>query len=70
MDADGASQFSDLALLETEMMRIRDEAGHGLVVGSRAHMVDTPAVVQVLSSLSLRLESFAYGWKDAAFQIT
>ena len=46
-DADGASRFSDLAMLEEEMSLLREQKDHGLVVGSRAHMVNTPAVVQV-----------------------
>lgn len=45
VDADGASQFSDLELLwkaldETEV------DGHGVAVGSRAHLVGTDAVVK------------------------
>ena len=56
VDADGASHFPDLALLQAEMDRIEQDdslsKGFGLVVGSRAHLVQTEAVVKV--SLSYR----------------
>lgn len=45
-DADGASKFEDLAILETELKRIEKD-GLGVAVGSRAHMVHSAAVVQV-----------------------
>lgn len=46
VDADGASRFADLAALEKHMARLLESTEHGLVIGSRAHMVNTPAVVQ------------------------
>lgn len=47
-DADGATRFSDLDRLEVRA-KILDESNHAgcLVVGSRAHMVDTDVVVKV-----------------------
>lgn len=59
VDADGASHFPDLALLEDEMDRLEAEqstgtsdekewvGGHGVIVGSRAHLVRTELVVKV-----------------------
>lgn len=59
-DADGASHFPDLALLQAELDRLESfqsiivdedeniwKGGHGLIVGSRAHLVRTEAVVKV-----------------------
>lgn len=51
-DADGASQFSDLKNLESALELLQKEhegqaSEHGLVLGSRAHMVDTDVVVKV-----------------------
>ncbi|KAI5475746.1 glycosyltransferase family 2 protein [Pseudohyphozyma bogoriensis] len=59
-DADGASYFPDLALLNASLDRILASPtsnGHGLVVGSRAHLVKTPAVVKrsFLRNLLMRL---------------
>ncbi|KDN52645.1 glycosyltransferase family 2 protein [Tilletiaria anomala UBC 951] len=45
-DADGATRFADLGLLCGEMARIRTPSGHGIVVGSRAHLVGSEAVVK------------------------
>ncbi|KAJ3722566.1 nucleotide-diphospho-sugar transferase [Lentinula raphanica] len=47
-DADGASRFQDLERLWDAMDEVTggDEAGEGVVVGSRAHMVKTEAVVK------------------------
>lgn len=56
VDADGASHFPDLALLQKEMdtlesaqlkAGVEHEAVQGLVVGSRAHLVGTAVVVKV-----------------------
>lgn len=44
-DADGASRFSDLAALMDEVRRVEKD-GYGIAVGSRAHMVNTDAVVK------------------------
>lgn len=57
-DADGASKFEDLGRLSRELKKIEKD-GLGVAVGSRAHMVHSAAVVQVLSrkrsqELSLR----------------
>jgi dolichyl-phosphate beta-glucosyltransferase len=46
VDADGASKFEDLELLWEEMDKIEKD-GQGVVVGSRAHLVGTEAVVKV-----------------------
>ncbi|KAL7424939.1 dolichyl-phosphate beta-glucosyltransferase [Cryptotrichosporon argae] len=47
-DADGASRFADLDLLADAMGALVDAAGegHGIVVGSRAHLVKSEAVVK------------------------
>lgn len=54
-DADGASKFPDLDKLESAMEQTRTSSGYGMALGSRAHLVDTAAVVQV-SSPSLRMD--------------
>lgn len=46
-DADGATRFADLSLLCAEVARIQTPAGHAVVVGSRAHLVGSEAVVKV-----------------------
>src|SRR5271154_2850640 len=46
-DADGASKFEELGKLEGELKAIERD-GLGIAVGSRAHMVHSAAVVQVL----------------------
>ena len=46
-DADGASKFEDLGKLVTASRKIEDEAGRGVAVGSRAHLVGSDAVVRV-----------------------
>lgn len=46
-DADGATRFADLDLLLVAMDEVKDEDGHGMVVGSRAHLVKSDAVVKV-----------------------
>jgi dolichyl-phosphate beta-glucosyltransferase len=46
-DADGATTFSALRPLAQELARIRTPAGHGIAVGSRAHLVGSEAVVKV-----------------------
>lgn len=48
VDADGASKFSDLELLWKALDEI-DVDGHGVAVGSRAHLVNTDAVVKASS---------------------
>jgi len=45
-DADGATKFEDLGKLEKQLKAIERD-GLGIAVGSRAHMVHSPAVVQV-----------------------
>lgn len=44
-DADGATKFADLGALLGALKHV-EKAGHGIAVGSRAHMVHTAAVVQ------------------------
>ncbi|KAJ7696467.1 Alg5-prov protein [Mycena rosella] len=46
VDADGASRFMDLELLWEAMDKIAPDNGAGVVVGSRAHLVKTEAVVK------------------------
>jgi len=46
VDADGASRFEDLELLWKEMDRIAPHDEAAVVVGSRAHLVKTEAVVK------------------------
>lgn len=46
VDADGASKFEDLELLWKEMDKTAPNNGPGIVVGSRAHLVQTEAVVK------------------------
>lgn len=52
VDADGATNFTDLSVLEAELDNLeeaqsRTESPHGIIVGSRAHLVSTEAVVKV-----------------------
>ena len=46
-DADGASRFDDLGKLVGACREVEDAAKRGVVVGSRAHMVGSEAVVNV-----------------------
>ncbi|KAI5120359.1 hypothetical protein M0805_006882 [Coniferiporia weirii] len=46
VDADGASQFMDLEVLWAEMDRMAPDGEPAVVVGSRAHLVNTEAVVK------------------------
>lgn len=46
-DADGATRFADLSTLAKELERIVTPAGHGIVCGSRAHLVGSEAVIKV-----------------------
>ncbi|RPD52354.1 glycosyltransferase family 2 protein [Lentinus tigrinus ALCF2SS1-7] len=46
VDADGASRFEDLELLWNEMDEISPQGEAAVVVGSRAHLVKTEAVVK------------------------
>lgn len=59
VDADGASKFSDLEKLWEAMDEIAPKENAGVVVGSRAHLVKSEAVVKVcaLLSRSVRLSS-------------
>ncbi|GAA6021429.1 hypothetical protein JCM10207_004730 [Rhodosporidiobolus poonsookiae] len=67
VDADGATTFSDLSLLEAELSALeRAQAArgvpegerHGLVVGSRAHLVKSEAVVKRSALRNLLMRSF------------
>lgn len=61
-DADGASRFRDVALLQAEMDALESSqdlpeskdynGGHGVCVGSRAHLVRTEVVVKVCRARS------------------
>lgn len=73
-DADGASNFSDLALLQRAMdklLKLPSANGHAIVVGSRAHMVNSDAVVKVragsLENCFERWLTSLRGWKTAEF---
>lgn len=46
VDADGATQFSDLGKL-VEEIKIIEKNGQGVAIGSRSHLVSTEAVVKV-----------------------
>jgi dolichyl-phosphate beta-glucosyltransferase len=46
-DADGASRFEDLGKLVEGCKAIEDKFGRGVAIGSRAHLVDSEAVVKV-----------------------
>lgn len=46
-DADGASKFDDLGKLVSACEKIEDSGKRGVAVGSRAHLVDSEAVVKV-----------------------
>lgn len=46
VDADGATQFSDLGKLVEEIKMI-EKNGKGVAIGSRSHLVTTEAVVKV-----------------------
>lgn len=47
VDADGASQFEDVDKLWVEMDRLTEKSEAAVVIGSRAHLVKTDAVVKV-----------------------
>ncbi|KAJ9106171.1 hypothetical protein QFC21_001314 [Naganishia friedmannii] len=56
-DADGASTFADLTLLQRAMDKLLDSPtsnGHAVVVGSRAHMVNSDAVVKLFTRTTAR----------------
>lgn len=53
VDADGATRFADLEDLWKEMDEIAHDGEASVVVGSRAHLVKTEAVVKVRSPSSL-----------------
>ncbi|KAI8086553.1 nucleotide-diphospho-sugar transferase [Halteromyces radiatus] len=46
VDADGATQFSDIIKLEEQLKSIVNQDGYGIAVGSRSHLVSTEAVVK------------------------
>lgn len=57
-DADGASRFADLGRLLEGLEEVVDGSHRGVAIGSRAHMVDSEAVVKV--RLPLPLASFIF----------
>ncbi|MCJ1228036.1 dolichyl-phosphate beta-glucosyltransferase [Toensbergia leucococca] len=59
-DADGASKFEDLGKLVTASRKIEDEAGRGVAVGSRAHLVGSDAVVRRSFLRNLLMHSFHF----------
>jgi dolichyl-phosphate beta-glucosyltransferase len=52
-DADGATKFSDIKALEAKLNHISETTKCGVVIGSRAHLVQTDAVVKVTRILAL-----------------
>lgn len=58
VDADGATQFSDLGKLIEDIKRI-EKNEEGVVVGSRSHLVTTEAVVKVKHS-PFQLQRLSY----------
>ncbi|GAA5980270.1 hypothetical protein JCM5350_000894 [Sporobolomyces pararoseus] len=65
VDADGATNFADLSLLESELdsleqaQKSASKSGpHGIIVGSRAHLVSTEAVVKRSLLRNLLMRSF------------
>ncbi|WFD30689.1 dolichyl-phosphate beta-glucosyltransferase [Malassezia sp. CBS 17886] len=57
-DADGATRFADLGALAREMARMCTREGHGIVVGSRAHLVTSDAVVKRSRLRNLLMRGF------------
>lgn len=50
VDADGATRFSDLELLWGAMNKVEKDGQPVIAIGSRAHMVNSEAVVKVRAS--------------------
>lgn len=59
-DADGATRFSDISAITKEMARIMTSAGHGIVCGSRAHLVGSEAVVKRSFARNFLMHSFHF----------
>ncbi|KAL2868205.1 dolichyl-phosphate beta-glucosyltransferase [Aspergillus lucknowensis] len=57
-DADGATNFEDLGKLVKACQEIEDTDGRGVVVGSRAHMVGSEAVVKRSKLRNFLMHSF------------
>jgi len=57
-DADGASKFEDLGKLVKACQEIEDDEGRGVAVGSRAHLVDSEAVVKRSKLRNFLMHSF------------
>ncbi|KAL4870344.1 hypothetical protein BDV12DRAFT_60545 [Aspergillus spectabilis] len=57
-DADGATNFADLGKLVKACQEIEDSSGRGVVVGSRAHMVGSDAVVKRSKLRNFLMHSF------------
>jgi dolichyl-phosphate beta-glucosyltransferase len=64
-DADGASKFDHLGKLVRACREIEDSEGRGVVVGSRAHMVGSEAVVKVRRLLYRRTKGMLISWNSA-----
>jgi dolichyl-phosphate beta-glucosyltransferase len=58
-DGDGATKFSDLDLLISEIEKIKKD-GLGFAVGSRAHMVNSDAVVKRSFIRNVLMKCFAF----------
>lgn len=59
-DADGASTFSDVVKLVRAAEERKDGAGRAVAIGSRAHMVNTPSVVQRSALRNLLMHGFHF----------
>ena len=57
-DADGASKFTDLGTLVKKCDEIEDDKARGVVVGSRAHLVGSEAVVKRSKLRNFLMHSF------------
>lgn len=57
-DADGATRFGDVSTLSRALAHILTPRGHAMVVGSRAHMVKSDAVVKRSWLRNLLMHSF------------
>ncbi|KAK2751570.1 dolichyl-phosphate beta-glucosyltransferase [Onygenales sp. PD_40] len=57
-DADGASRFDDLGKLVSACQQVEDSSARGVVVGSRAHLVGSEAVVKRSKLRNFLMHSF------------
>jgi dolichyl-phosphate beta-glucosyltransferase len=67
VDADGASRFEDLELLWDAMDTLAPDSAPAVVVGSRAHLVKTDAVVKVCHSRLINIPGHGLMYTSTAF---